>query len=103
MIKPKLNTNPLILSPGHFYEQYWDNVEAATQNVLNWEYNCIYQLKPNGLNGQRQVLDLNSMQINHVSRAGGMMLTPSASKDSSSKILRSFSFMAPPKEYLCGA
>ncbi len=82
MIKPKLNTNPLILSPGHFYEQYWDNVEAATQNVLNWEYNCIYQLKPNGLNGQRQVLDLNSMQINHVSRAGGMMLTPSASKDS---------------------
>ena len=73
--------NPLILSPGHFFEQYWDNTEAATKNMLNWEYNCIYQLKPMGLCGQRQVLDLISMQINHVSRAGGMMLTPSTSKD----------------------
>ena len=82
MIKPKLNKNPLILSPGHFYEQYWDNAEVATQNVRNWEYNCIYQLKPNGLRGQRQVLDLNSMQINHVGRLGGLMLTPCASKNS---------------------
>ncbi len=82
MIKEKLNRNPFMLSPGYFYTQAWNNMEMATKGILNWKYNCVYQLEPKGLTGYRQVLDLQSMQLNHVCRSGGMMHTPTASQDS---------------------
>ena len=82
MIKPKPNTNPFTLSPGHFFEQYWNDREEAVRGMINWEFNCIYQLKAKALSGYRQVLDLNSIQLNHVSRPGGMMHTPSAAANS---------------------
>lgn len=76
-----LNANPLELSAGYFLDQYWDNRETLTHGLLNWEYNCMYQLQPKSLRGRRQVLHLLSMQTNHVQRPGGLMHNPSSPKD----------------------
>jgi len=78
MKTPPLNANPLELLPGYCLDQYWDNRKTLAYGLLNWEYNCMYQLKPKSLRGRRQVLHLLTMQTNHVHRPGGLMHNPSS-------------------------
>ena len=78
----KLNSNPLKLSPGCFSEQHWGNRKEMAESMPNWKYNCSYQLQAKALCGRRQILDLNSMQINYIQRPGGMMFSPSSPKNS---------------------
>ncbi len=73
---------PLILTPGYFYEQSWDNREDMTHGINNWEFHCTYQLQPKALCGHRQVLHLQSMQVNHVKRVAGMMHSPTSPENS---------------------
>ncbi len=76
------NDKLFTISPGYSLEQYWDSRETMTKGIVNWEYNCTYQLMPKGLYGQRKVLHLNTIQINHVKRPGGMMHSPCSAQNS---------------------
>ncbi|NOR80471.1 MAG: helix-turn-helix domain-containing protein, partial [Methyloprofundus sp.] len=76
------NANPFKLSPGYFFETYMNSRKTIEQGKLNTEYNCMYQLLPKSLRGYRQILHLNTMQTSYIWRAGGLMLSPTAPKDS---------------------
>ncbi len=81
MKKKKHQPQPLILNEGYFIDRYFNGFEALEENTKNWEHSCTYQLQPNALSGQHQVLQLHSMQLLHAQRRGGFMHSIYSAKD----------------------
>jgi len=77
----KHNPQPLILKKGYFSEQNYDGHIDMKSSAKNWDHYCTYQLRPNGLTGQHQILQLESMQLSYAQRSGGMMNDVSSAKD----------------------
>lgn len=77
----KYNPPPLVLNEGLFIDLHYDGYEEMQSIADNHTHLCTYQLLPNALKGNHQVLQLHSMQINFVERPGGMMNNSGSPKD----------------------
>ncbi len=73
MQKEKYQSQPLVFHEGYYIKRQFNGFEALQENAKNWEHHCTYQLQPNALAGEHQVLQLHSMQLLHAQRRGGFM------------------------------
>jgi AraC-like DNA-binding protein len=64
---------PLILTEGYFCDKQYHGYEMMSESINNWKQLCPYQLRPDGLSGRHQILQLHSMQIVYGQRKGGTM------------------------------
>ena len=64
---------PLKLTEGYFSDKQYNSYEMMSESINNWNQLCPYQLRPDGLSGRHQVLQLHSMQIAYAQRNGGTM------------------------------
>ncbi len=76
------NPPPLNLSEGYISDKPYNSYEVMSESINNWEQLCPYQLRPDGLSGRHQVLQLHSMQIVYAKRNGGTMHNAGSAKDS---------------------
>ncbi len=81
MKKNKYNPPPLTLTEGYFSDKYYDGSTMMAQSINNWKQLCPYQLRPDGLSGRHQVLQLHSMQIAYAQRKGGTMHNIGSAKE----------------------
>jgi len=81
MKKKKYDPPPLTLTEGYFSDKYYDSSAMMTQSINNWKQLCPYQLRPDGLSGRHQVLQLHSMQIAYAQRKGGTMHNIGSAKE----------------------
>ncbi len=82
MKKKIYNPQPLTLTEGYFSDKQYSGYEMMSESINNWKQLCPYQLRPNGLSGRHQVLQLHSMQIAYAHRKGGTMHNAGSAKDS---------------------
>ena len=82
MIKKIYNPPPLNLSEGFISDKQYNCYEVMSESINNWEQLCPYQLRPEGLSGRHQVLQLHSVQILYAKRDGGTMHHAGSAKDS---------------------
>ena len=78
----KYNPPPLNLSEGYISNKQYNSYEVMSESINNWEQLCPYLLRPNGLSGRHQVLQLHNMQIVYAKRNGGTMHNAGSTKDS---------------------
>ena len=81
MIKKIYNPPPLTLTEGFFSDKQYHSYEMMGESINNWKQLCPYQLRPDGLNGRHQVLQLHSMQIAYAQRNGGTMHNTGSAKE----------------------
>ena len=74
--------HPLNISEGFISDKQYNSYEVMSESINNWEHLCPYQLRPDGLSGRHQVLQLHTMQILYAKRDGGTMHNAGAAKDS---------------------
>lgn len=82
MNKKIYNPPPLRLSEGYFSDKLYNSYEMMSESINNWQQLCPYQLRPDGLSGRHQILQLHSMQIAYAHRNGGTMHNAGSAKDS---------------------
>ena len=82
MIKKIYNPPPLTLIEGYFSDKQYHSYEMMGESINNWKQLCPYQLRPDGLSGRHQVLQLHTMQIVYAKRNGGTMHNTGSAKDS---------------------
>ena len=82
MIKKIYNPPPLTLTEGFFSDKQYHCYEIMGESINNWEQLCPYQLRPDGLSGRHQILQLRTMQIVYAKRNGGTMHNTGSAKDS---------------------
>ncbi len=71
----------LKITEGYFADKTYDSYEMMAESINNWKQFCPYQLRPNGLSGRQQVLQLHSMQIAYAHRKGGTMHNAGSPKE----------------------
>ncbi len=76
------NPPPLNLTEGFISDKQYNSYEVMSESINNWEQLCPYQLRPDGLSGRHQVLQLQNMQIVYAQRHGGTMHNAGSAKDS---------------------
>lgn len=81
MIKKIYNPPPLTLTEGYFSDKQYHSYAMMGESIKNWEQLCPYQLRPDGLSGRHQVLQLRTMQIVYAKRNGGTMHNTGSAKD----------------------
>ena len=81
MQKKAYNPPPLTLTEGYFSDKQYNGYEMMSESINNWKQLCPYQLRPNGLSGRHQVLQLHSMQIAYAQRNGGTMHNTGSAKE----------------------
>ena len=81
MKKKIYNPPPLTLTEGYFSDRIYNSYEMMSESINNWQQLCPYQLRPDGLSGRHQVLQLHSMQIAYAHRKGGTMHNSGSAKD----------------------
>ncbi len=75
------NPQTLVLKEGYFSDRQYHSYEMMSDSINNWKQLCPYQLRPNGLSGRHQVLQLHSMQIAYAHRKGGTMHNAGSAKE----------------------
>jgi len=81
MINKKYNPPPLTLTEGYFSDKQYNGYEMMSESINNWKQLCPYQLRPDGLSGRYQVLQLHSMKIVYAQRKGGTMHNTGSPKE----------------------
>ncbi len=81
MKKNIYNPPPLTLTEGYFSDKQYDSYAMMEESINNWKQLCSYQLRPHGLSGRHQVLQLHSMQIAYAHRKGGTMHNAGSAKE----------------------
>jgi hypothetical protein len=62
------------LKEGHFIDRRYSNYQERVASCMgNWNYCCTYELRPNGLSGHNQILQLSTMQVSLEEAPGGIM------------------------------
>ena len=80
-MKKKVYNPPLTLTEGYFSDKEYNSYEMMSESINNWKQLCPYQLRPNGLSGRHQILQLHSMQIAYAQRKGGTMHNTGSAKE----------------------
>ena len=81
MKKNSYNPPPLTLTEGYFSDKQYDSYVMMEESISNWKQLCSYQLRPHGMSGRHQVLQLHSMQIAYAYRKGGTMHNVGSAKE----------------------
>ncbi len=72
-MRSKKTIDSVVLDAGEYLESVFDNYFEMVRNSVDWAIFCIYQLKPNSLNGVLRVLELPNMQIARTDSVGALM------------------------------
>ena len=65
--------------PVYIHQSFRDS-DLMTKSTLNWQYDTVYKLMPNALQGENTALVFPSLQLSYAHRSGGILYTVTSPK-----------------------